>query len=110
MYNERAQVGASALTHKVPTMSASAEPVPYGAALSYGPDFPDFFRRAVGYLDKILKGATPGDLPIEQPTRLKLVINLKAAKKLGSLSRTRRGDRIRLATSGFGTNRLDRLA
>jgi putative ABC transport system substrate-binding protein len=83
MYNERAQVGASALAHKVPTISAPAEPVPYGLLLSYGPDFPDYFRRAVGYVDKILKGAKPGDLPIEQPTRLKLVINLKAAKKLG---------------------------
>jgi len=83
MYNERAQVGASALAHKVPTISVPAETVPYGLLLSYGPDFPDFFRRAVGYVDKILKGAKPGDLPIQQPTRLKLVINLKAAKALG---------------------------
>lgn len=83
MYNERAQVGASAMAHKVPTIAANAEQVPYGLLLSYGPDFLDYFRRAAGYVDKILKGAKPGDLPIEQPTRFKLVINLKAAKALG---------------------------
>jgi putative ABC transport system substrate-binding protein len=80
MYNERAQVGASAMAHKVPTIAANAEQVPYGLLLSYGPDFLDHFRRAAGYVDRILKGAKPGDLPIEQPTRFKLVINLKAAK------------------------------
>ena len=83
MYNERAQVGASAMAHKVPTIAANAEQVPYGLLLSYGPDFLDYFRRAVGYVDKILKGAKPGELPIEQPTRFKLVINLKTAKALG---------------------------
>jgi putative tryptophan/tyrosine transport system substrate-binding protein len=51
--------------------------------MSYGIDFPDFFRRAVAYTDKILKGAKPADLPVEQPTKLKLVLNLKAAKTLG---------------------------
>jgi putative ABC transport system substrate-binding protein len=83
MYNERAQVGASAMAHKVPTIAANAEQVPYGLLLSYGPDFLDYFRRAVSYVDRILKGAKPGDLPIEQPTRFKLVINLKVAKALG---------------------------
>ena len=83
MYNERVQVGASAIAHKVPTIAANAQQVPYGLLLSYGPDFPDYFRRAVGYVDKILKGAKPSDLPIEQPTRFKLVINLKTAKALG---------------------------
>jgi putative ABC transport system substrate-binding protein len=83
MYNERVQVGASAMAHKVPTIAANAEQVPYGLLLSYGPDFLDYFRRAVGYVDRILKGAKPGDLPIEQPTRFKLVINLKTAKALG---------------------------
>jgi putative ABC transport system substrate-binding protein len=83
LYNERVQVGASAMAHKVPTIAANAEQVPYNLLLSYGPDFPDYFRRSVGYVDRILKGARPGDLPVEQPTRLKLVINLKTAKALG---------------------------
>lgn len=83
MYNERARVGASAIAHQVPTIAGNAEQVRYGLLLSYGPDFLEYFRRAVGYADKVLKGAKPGDLPIEQPTRFKLVINLKTAKALG---------------------------
>ena len=56
---------------------------PYGLLMTYGPDFLDYFRRAAGYADKVLRGAKPADLPVEQPTRLKQVINLKAASALG---------------------------
>jgi putative tryptophan/tyrosine transport system substrate-binding protein len=83
LFNERARVGASALKHRLPVMTYIAEEVPYGYLMSYGQDFPDFFRRAVAYTDKILKGAKPADLPVEQPTKFELVINLKTAKALG---------------------------
>jgi hypothetical protein len=72
--------------------------VPSGLLVSDGQDFPDFFRRAAAYVDKILKGAKPADLPVEQPTKLKLVVNLKTAKAAGphdptdANRRRRRGD------------------
>jgi ABC-type uncharacterized transport system substrate-binding protein len=83
LFNLRAQIGASALAHRLPGICFIGEEVPYGFMMSYGQDFPDYFRRAVAYTDKILKGAKPADLPIEQPTKLKLILNLKSAKALG---------------------------
>ena len=83
LFNWRARVGASALKHRLPVMTYVAEEVPHGLLMSYGQDVPDFFRRTALYVDKILKGAKPADLPVEQPTKFKLVLNLKTAKALG---------------------------
>ncbi|MGC2077146.1 MAG: ABC transporter substrate binding protein, partial [Xanthobacteraceae bacterium] len=83
LFNLRARIGASALAHHLPGVCFIGEEVPYGFLMSYGQDFPDYFRRAAAYTDKILKGAIPADLPVEQPTRLKLVLNQKTAKALG---------------------------
>ncbi len=68
---------------RLPTMFEQRDFVEAGGLMSYGPSLPDLFRRAATYVDKILKGAKPGDLPVEQPTRSELVINLKTAKALG---------------------------
>jgi putative tryptophan/tyrosine transport system substrate-binding protein len=83
LFNERARVGAALLAHRLPGMTFIGEEVPDGFLMSYGQDLPDFFRRAVAYTDKILKGAKPADLPVEQPTKFKLCLNLKTAKALG---------------------------
>jgi ABC-type uncharacterized transport system substrate-binding protein len=83
LFNLRARIGASALAHHLPGICFIGEEVPYGFLMSYGQDFPDFFRRAADYTDKILKGAKPADLPVEQPTKLKMILNLKTAKSLG---------------------------
>jgi putative tryptophan/tyrosine transport system substrate-binding protein len=72
-----------AAKHKLPTAYPAREFVDVGGLLSYGPSYPDLYYRAAGLIDKIFKGAKPGDLPVEQPTKLELVINLKTAKTLG---------------------------
>jgi putative ABC transport system substrate-binding protein len=71
------------LRSKVPAMFGGSEFVEAGGLMSYAPSFTDNYRRAAAYVDKILKGAKPGDLPIEQPTRFELVINMKTAKAMG---------------------------
>ena len=84
LYARRAQLVALAAKYQLPAIYHQKEfVVGSGGLMSYGPDFHDMFRRAAGYVDKILKGAKPGDLPIEQPTKFEFVINLRTAKDLG---------------------------
>jgi len=82
VYNAR-KIVSFAKTSRLPAMYGSTEFVDVGGLMSYAVNFPDLFRRAATYVDKILKGAKPGDLPVEQPIKFELVINLKAAKQIG---------------------------
>jgi putative ABC transport system substrate-binding protein len=72
-----------ATEHRLPSVNAYRELVEAGGLMSYGPSYEDMHRRAAGYVDKILKGAKPGDLPVEQPTKFTLIVNLKAAHAIG---------------------------
>ena len=81
--SHRRQVVDLAAKYRLATMYGFKEFVHAGGLMAYGPDYPDLYRRAATYVDKILKGANPADLPIEQPTKFELVINLKTAKALG---------------------------
>jgi putative ABC transport system substrate-binding protein len=67
----------------LPSVNAYRELVEAGGLTSYGPDYGEMHRRAADYVDRILRGSRPGDLPVEQPTKFALIINLKAAKILG---------------------------
>jgi ABC-type uncharacterized transport system substrate-binding protein len=80
---ERVRINNVALAARLPTMLAIRDFVQSGGLMSYGPSYSDLFRRAGDYVDKILRGAKPGDLPVEQPTKFELTINLKTAKALG---------------------------
>ena len=83
-YANRTRLVELAAKHRLPTMYHQSEfVVVSGGLMSYGADFRELFRRSATYVDKILKGAKPGDLPIEQPTKFELVINVKTAKALG---------------------------
>jgi ABC-type uncharacterized transport system substrate-binding protein len=80
---ERRRLVELSAKNRLPTVYPWREPVDAGGLLAYGPNLPDLFRRAAVYVDKILKGTKPADLPVEQPTKFELVINLKTAKALG---------------------------
>ncbi len=82
-FNERKRIGAAAVANKIAVVTAIAEMVPYGVLISYGPDFPDFFKRSARLVGRILNGQRPADLPVEQPTRFKQVLNVRTAKQLG---------------------------
>jgi putative ABC transport system substrate-binding protein len=79
----RTRLADLAARSRLPAMYGLTEHAQVGGLMAYAPNFADSFRRAAGYVDKILKGAKPGDLPVEQPTKFDLVINLKTAKALG---------------------------
>ena len=79
----RTKIAELAVKHRLPPMATSRESVEEGLLMSYGPDQGDLYRRAAVYVDKILKGSKPSDLPIEQPSKFELVINLRMAKSLG---------------------------
>ena len=79
----RRQITAFALKHRLPAISTFELFVVAGGLMSYGANFSQMYRRAATYVDRIAKGATPADIPVEQPTRFDLVVNLKTAKALG---------------------------
>ena len=82
-FKERRRLAELSLTHRLPGVFELAEYAEAGCLLAYAPNLADIYKHAAIYVDKILKGAKPADLPVEQPTKFELVINLKTAKALG---------------------------
>jgi putative ABC transport system substrate-binding protein len=83
LFRQRGHAVELAVKNRLPMIVPSSEYVEQGGLITYGVSAVDLFRRAAGYVDKILKGSKPGDLPIEQPTKFELVINMTTAKALG---------------------------
>jgi len=83
LFGEHKRIVDLAAHDRLPAMYQAREFVDAGGLMSYGANLPDLFRQIATYVDKILKGAKPADLPVEQPTKFELVINLKTAKTLG---------------------------
>ena len=83
MINQRNRIAQFALKFGLASAYTYREHAEVGGLIAYAPSYHDLFRRAATYVDKILKGAKPGDLPVEQPTKFELVINLKTAKQIG---------------------------
>jgi putative ABC transport system substrate-binding protein len=79
----RIRINTLALGARLPTMFGEKGYVESGGLMSYGPNFPDLYRRAGDYVDKILRGTKPDDLPVEQPTKFELIVNRNTAKALG---------------------------
>ena len=83
IHSARARIVALAAKHRLPAAYGTREFADEGGLMAYGPHRPDLYRRSATFVDKILKGAKPADLPVEQPTKIELIINLKTAKALG---------------------------
>ena len=83
IFNQRSQIADLALKARLPTINGFNLYPKVGGLMAYGPNFPSIFKRAASYVDRILSGVNPGELPIERPTKFELVINLKTAKALG---------------------------
>jgi putative ABC transport system substrate-binding protein len=81
--SQRTKIAQLAIKNRLPAMYSRSEFIEDGGLMTYGASIPDLYRRAATYVDKILKGAKPADLPVEQPTKFEFLINLKAAKQIG---------------------------
>jgi putative ABC transport system substrate-binding protein len=83
VFTNRARIHTLAMAARLPAIYNSREYIEAGGLMSYGPNFPDLFRRAADIVDKILRGAKPADIPVQQPTKFDLIVNLTTAKALG---------------------------